>query len=131
VGHDQDVREHDGSVEAEAPDWLQRHLGGKFRVVAEVQERSRPWRAPPGIRTGNGPPAASSRREEARRPRRPAPGRLPYPALRRRSRLLKRNLESESLLLLLDGLDSPPQGAPQPAHKPSSTDRVGMRGQAG
>ena len=35
---DEDVGEQDRGVEAEAADRLQRHLGGKLRRVAEVEE---------------------------------------------------------------------------------------------
>ena len=38
--HDEDVREQDRGVEAEAPDRLQRDLGGAARVVAEIEERA-------------------------------------------------------------------------------------------
>ena len=40
VGDHQDVREHDRRIETEPPDRLQRHLLGKPRRVAEVQERA-------------------------------------------------------------------------------------------
>ena len=38
IGDHQDVGEDDRRIEAEPPDRLQRHLGGKFRVEAEIEE---------------------------------------------------------------------------------------------
>ena len=42
----EDVGEQDRGVEAEAPDRLQRHLGGEVRVVAEVEEGAGLWPGP-------------------------------------------------------------------------------------
>ena len=35
VGDRQDIREHDGSVESIAREWLERDFGGKFRILAQ------------------------------------------------------------------------------------------------
>src|SRR5690606_25377050 len=46
LGHDEDVGEDDGGVEAEAPDGLQRHLARELWRLAEAEEvRLRPHRA--------------------------------------------------------------------------------------
>ena len=57
-GIDQDIGEHDRGVEPEAADRLQRHLVGKTRRVAEIEERARLFRGSPGIPADSGPPGA-------------------------------------------------------------------------
>ena len=38
----QNIREDDRGIEVEAPDRLQRHLGGKFRGEAQIEEAAGP-----------------------------------------------------------------------------------------
>ena len=70
IRHHQDVGEQDRRVEAEAPDRLQRHLGGQRRRVAQLEEAAGLARAPRGTPAGSARPAASARSAAAPAPRR-------------------------------------------------------------
>ena len=68
--HHEDVGEQDRRVEAEAPDRLQRHLGGQRRRVAQIEEAAGLRPARRGTRADSAPPAASARSAVATAPRR-------------------------------------------------------------
>ena len=126
--HDEDVGEQDRRIEAEAPDRLQRHFGGKLGIVAERRGSCRPWPEARDTPADSGLPAASARSEASSgsRPTRRAERRVRHwsPCLLGPSipiSLKLRILEREFFCFdSWRGADSPAQADPQPVHRPQA-----------
>ena len=74
--HDQNVREQNRRIEAEPPDRLQRHLGGKLRSEAEIEEAAGLLAQLRDTPADSARPAASSRSVAAGDARRREPSRI-------------------------------------------------------
>ena len=91
--HDQNIRKQDRRIEAEAPDRLQRHFGGKLRIEAEIEEIAGLFAHRPVFRQI---PPGLPHQPDRRRPRSPmiehVEERLVHRGIQSRSSFLKSNL---------------------------------------